>query len=127
MRRHKTAAALGTLIITLAGLFVGSAGTAQAAAQSCYGSGRSYASDEGNYWPHGDALAVSTSNCSDINVKPGSGTYVRTCFVPSSGGWYCNGWRWINGGSWGLAATDVKDGTKFYLAFDRHSTGSVAY
>ncbi|MFB7286744.1 hypothetical protein [Actinacidiphila glaucinigra] len=78
-------------------------------------------------WP-GSGSATATSNCNDINVKPTLGDYVRTCFLPSSGGTSCNAWRWIDGGTWGLAATDVKDGTKFYLQFQLgYEYGSVAY
>ncbi|WP_158690695.1 hypothetical protein [Streptomyces sp. 142MFCol3.1] len=40
----------------------------------------------------------------------------------------CNAWRSIDGGAWGLAAPDVKDGTKFYLQFQiGYEYGSVAY
>ncbi len=52
---------------------------------------------------------------------------MRTCFLPSSGGTSCNSWRYI-GTEWGLAATAVKHGTKFYLEFaDGYDYGSVAY
>lgn len=126
MHRRKAAAVLATLALTATGLLSISAGTAQAAAQSCNGTARNYVTDEVNSWPHA-SVAVTTSNCYDINVKPSAGTSVRTCFFPSSAPAYCNSWRWLNGGVWGLAATDVKDGTKFYLDFDRYSTGLVAY
>ncbi|WP_329382585.1 hypothetical protein OG625_19765 [Streptomyces sp. NBC_01351] len=126
MFRRKAAATLATLALTATGLLAVSAGTAQAGALACNDTARNYVTDEVNSWPHA-SLAATTSNCYDINVKPSAGTYVRTCFVPSSGGWYCNSYRWISGGVWGLAATDVKDGTKFYLDFDRYSTGRVSY
>ncbi|MFD4240093.1 hypothetical protein ACFWP3_00490 [Streptomyces sp. NPDC058525] len=126
MHRRKAAAALATLALTATGLFSVSTGTAQAAALACNDTARNYVTDEVNSWPHA-SVAVTTSNCYDINVRPNAGTKVRTCFFPSSAPSYCNGWRWLNGGVWGLAATDVKDGTKFYLEFDRYSTGRVSY
>ena len=95
--------------------------------QACYDTAKSYTTDSYNTWPHAPAWAYTTSACNDINVRPNSGTYVRTCFQPSSGSFYCNAWRWIPGGTWGLAATDVKDGTQFFLEFDRYSSGRVAY
>ncbi len=53
---------------------------------------------------------------------------MRTCFLPTSGGTQCNAWRSIAAGTWGLAATDVRDNTQFYLLFDKTwATGRVAY
>ena len=49
---------------------------AKAAAQSCNGTARSYTTDGSNSWPHA-SVAVTTSNCYDINVKPSAGTSVR--------------------------------------------------
>lgn len=123
-------------VLTAAALMAGgltaattaSATAAPATVQSCYGSAKSYATDSYNQWPaFPSGWAYATSNCADINVKPSSGTNVRTCFATSSGSYYCNSYRWIAGGTWGLAATDVKDGTKFHLEFDRYSSGLVAY
>ncbi|MFB6617847.1 hypothetical protein ACIGFK_12155 [Streptomyces sp. NPDC085524] len=126
MFTRKAAATLATLALTATGLLAVSTGTAQAGALACNDTARNYVTDEVNTWPH-DVLAVTTSYCNDINVKANATAKVRTCFVPSSGGWYCNSFRWVYAGTWGLAATDVKDGTKFYLEFDRYSTGRVSY
>lgn len=38
-------------------------------------------------WPQGAELAVTTSNCADINVKPNSSESVRACFSALGRGW----------------------------------------
>ncbi|MEQ4306329.1 hypothetical protein ABNF97_33975 [Plantactinospora sp. B6F1] len=95
------------------------------AIMSCYGSARSYDADSYNggpgRWP-ATGYATTTSNCIDINVKPNQGEYVKACLYQSStGSWRCNDYRWIPGGTWGEAATDVLNGTRFYLLFDMPS------
>ncbi|MFF2999460.1 hypothetical protein ACFVTC_33675 [Streptomyces sp. NPDC057950] len=69
-----------------------------------------------------------------INVKPsiaaGGGfdfVPVPTCFYPTSGSSYCNAYRDITVGTWSLAATDVKDGTRFIVQFQFSTKGSIAY
>ncbi|MEV6168069.1 hypothetical protein AB0L99_07560 [Streptomyces sp. NPDC051954] len=128
--RSRTAGILATVVLTAGGLTAATAATASAApavAQSCYGSAKNYSTDSLLSWPAYPAWAYTTSNCADINVKPNSGTYVQTCFDPTSGANYCNAMRWIPAGTWGLAATDVNNGTKFYLQFDRANSGITAY
>lgn len=128
--RSRAVRILAITALTAGGLTAAGTATATAApsaAESCYGSAKSYSTDSNNWWPQGSAWAYTTSNCADINVKPSSGVYVKTCFAPTSGDSYCNSYRWIAAGTWGLAATDVNDGTKFFLQFDRSSSGSVAY
>ena len=104
-----------------------------ASATTCFGSAKSYNPvDNGNeyVWP-ATTYAHATSYCNDINVRATveGFTYVpvRTCFVPSSGSIYCNAYRNVTSGTWGLAATDVLDGTAFYLEFQWYNHGSVAY
>jgi hypothetical protein len=103
---------------------------APASAATCYGTAKSYKSslyDSGWFW-YGSTYPSTTSNCYDINVKPMNGrVQVRTCFLPANGSGYCNGWRTIESDTWGTAATDVLDGTKFYLNFGGPSAGLVAY
>jgi len=101
------------------------------AIMSCYGSARSYTAESNNgdaaRWP-ATGYATTTSNCIDINVKSNQSEYVKACLYQSStGSWSCNAYRWIPGGTWGEAATDVLDGTRFYLLFDMSSNGIVAY
>ncbi|GAA3128874.1 hypothetical protein GCM10017687_50040 [Streptomyces echinatus] len=50
---------------------------------------------------------------------------MRTCFKTTG----CNGWRTLRAGNWGVAATDVLDGTKFYLQFagTSRATGLIDY
>jgi len=83
--------------------------------------------------PHPDSPHA-TSYCNDINVKPsiaagGGFNYVpvRTCLYPTTGGSYCNAYRNITVGTWGLAATDVNDGTAFIVQFAWSTQGSIAY
>ncbi|MEU1601150.1 hypothetical protein ABZ468_52830 [Streptomyces sp. NPDC005708] len=105
-----------------------------ASATTCLGTARSYIPvDNGDVylWPT-SGFAHATSYCNDINVKPaniGGFNYVpvRTCFYPTTGGSYCNAWRNITVGTWGLAATDVKDGTAFIVQFEWDSQGLIAY
>lgn len=130
--------AVGLLPAAFIGGTLASAPAAQASSpgevstQSCYGSAKSYTAvylAPGIYeWPASPGWAYATSNCNDINVKPTNGsTKVRTCFDPTSGDVYCNAWRSVPDDTWGEAASDVANGTKFYLEFDRASRGYVAY
>ncbi|MGW7542834.1 hypothetical protein ACWGKQ_17245 [Streptomyces sp. NPDC054770] len=121
---------LAITALTAGGLTAAGTATATAApsaAESCYGSAKSYTTSPSNWWPAGAAWAYTTSNCADINVKPNTDVNVKTCFDPTSGDSYCNASRKISAGTWGLAATNVSDGTKFFLQFDRSSSGIVAY
>jgi hypothetical protein len=128
-RAVKVLAAAALVAGGLSAATSGSATAATSAATSCYGSAKSYTADSTYYeWPQGAELAVTTSNCADINVKPNSSESVRTCFWPSgAGGWQCNAYRSIAAGTWGLAATDVKNGTSFYVQFKSASSGLIAY
>lgn len=134
MRRRIAAAALpvafigGTWAISPLAQASDSGAATPTVATSCLGTARSYSTSyssiTGYYdWPANDGLATTTSNCSDINVKPNATESVRTCFI--GGG--CNSFRTISAGTWGLAATGVLDGTEFWLDFKSGSTGSVAY
>ncbi|MFD9099024.1 hypothetical protein [Streptomyces collinus] len=96
------------------------AAAAPSAAQSCYGGAVSYSTTVG-YWPTGSAYARTSSACADINVKPNTTITVATCW--KSGG--CNAWRTISGGTWGVAATDVKDGTDYFLIFAASSSSGL--
>ncbi|MBW8705483.1 hypothetical protein MBT84_38355 [Streptomyces sp. MBT84] len=100
-----------------------SANAAPAVAASCYGSAKSFSTASDNTWP-ATSYARTTSNCGDINVKPNAGMWVQTCFLTTGA---CNKATWITGGTWGTAATNVLDGTYFYLHFDRPTSGLVAY
>ncbi|QXE32931.1 hypothetical protein KQY30_00100 [Streptomyces sp. GMY02] len=119
----------------LAGGLTATTGTLATAApnavQSCLGTAKPFSTTyaEPHFrWPRSGSVTA-TSSCNDINVKPVGLVWVSTCFLPTSGGTYCNGWHEIKPGTWGLAATDVLDGTKFYLQFYNavSSDGYVAY
>jgi hypothetical protein len=96
--------------------------------QSCYGSAKAINGTDPNWhWPPGGS-AYTTSNCVDINVKMNRTMQVRTCFEPTSGGIQCNAYRTVYANTWGLAATNVKDGTRFHLIFDTEAAfGLAAY
>ncbi|WP_405577156.1 hypothetical protein [Streptomyces sp. NBC_01190] len=98
------------------------ASAAPTTAQSCLGSAHSYTTGYDD-WPS-PGYATTTSNCSDINVKPNKTVAVRTCFRSTGA---CNAWRTISGGTWGLAATGVLNGTSFFLSFNQDNSGHVAY
>ncbi|WP_438306648.1 hypothetical protein ACSHXN_44340 (plasmid) [Streptomyces sp. HUAS TT11] len=124
----RTVRALVAAVVVAGGMTLVTVPSASAApATTCYGSAKSYASSgrDNLDWP-GKGVATTTSNCADINVKPNQGTYVQTCFWTNND-WSCNSLRWIAAGTWGTAATDVLNGTGFFLHFDRSSSGLVAY
>ncbi|MFE7118401.1 hypothetical protein ACFU99_23595 [Streptomyces sp. NPDC057654] len=73
-------------------------------------------SNDPSYWPKRGTYATTTTRCADINVKLNQTRDVQTCFKKGSG-WTCNGWRTLHQGKWGLAATDVLNGTQFFLQF----------
>ncbi|MGW7386007.1 hypothetical protein [Streptomyces sp. NPDC054794] len=81
--------------------------------------------DPNGHWPPYSST-YTTSYCNDINVKVNQQTEVETCFAPSSGGYYCNGFRTLYANTWGLAATDVRDGTNFWLIFGSTTVQGVA-
>ena len=121
-------AASALLTVGLAVLTPGSADADNPArAVSCYGQAVSYASGISNQWPSGAELAVTSSYCTDINVKPNATARVKACWwSDSSGGYTCNAYRTINAGTWGVAATNVLNNTHYYLQFAAASRGSVA-
>ncbi|MEV5011064.1 hypothetical protein AB0K74_15950 [Streptomyces sp. NPDC056159] len=96
-----------------------------ASAATCYGSAKSYATNDSWEWPEFGVPATATSNCNDINVMPTDrDMVVQTCFIKTG---KCNGPHTIRKGVWGVAATNVLSGTKFYLDFWGYSEGKVAY
>lgn len=134
MSARRILATLAAAVLAAGGLTAMT--TTPASAATCLGTARSFSPvDNGNeyVWPT-SGYAYATSNCNDINVKPsiaaGGGfnfVPVRTCFYPTSGSSYCNAYRDITVGTWGLAATDVKDGTRFIVQFQFSTKGSIAY
>ncbi|MBD3006406.1 hypothetical protein IEJ02_20370 [Streptomyces sp. 5-10] len=102
------------------------ASAAPTAAQSCYGNARVYSTTQYgtvHEWP-AQGYAKTTSACNDINVKTGKAVSVRVCFERTA---TCNSWKWTNAdGSWRAVATDVSDGTNFWLQFGTPSWGHVA-
>ncbi|MFF3730205.1 hypothetical protein ACFYXM_07760 [Streptomyces sp. NPDC002476] len=91
----------------------------QGAAASCYGSAKSYSKPDGSgYYPAGSATLTTTSNCSDINIKPNTNRYIAVCWVPSSGQVSCQAeYKLATGGQWNVIATNVQTGTRFYFVF----------
>ncbi|QEV21477.1 hypothetical protein [Streptomyces alboniger] len=121
-----TALAAGTLA---AGLLAGSAGTASAdvTPRSCYGSAKNF-STTNKVWPAYPNWATTTPNCADVNVKATIGANVTACFDQGPGRPHkCYPQRWLSQGVWDTAVTDVSNGKKFYLKFDRNTSGKIAY
>ena len=124
-RSYRAAGVLTAAVLTASGLTAAITGTATAApatTQSCYGSAKSF-STVNKVWPAYPNWAYTTSNCADINVKPNATVSVQTCWKDHS----CNSPRTIRAGQWGLAATKVLDGSKFYLKFSGNVSGQIAY
>ncbi|RAJ72665.1 MULTISPECIES: hypothetical protein [unclassified Streptomyces] len=98
---------------------------APAVALSCYGSAKSYTTDSVGFWPTGSGFAYTTSNCADINVKPTTTRRVRVCWKTSG---TCNAYRNAPAGQWTVAASDVLDGSGYWLDFEGSgvSRGQVA-
>ncbi|MBM0275020.1 hypothetical protein [Micromonospora tarensis] len=92
--------------------------------QSCYGNAKSYdAYNDYFYWPV-TGYARTTTACSDINIKPTDrGIYVAVCFRRTG---TCNGYKWAAQNSWTVIATNVLDGTDYWLDFTGVSRGQVA-
>ncbi|GAB2580340.1 hypothetical protein GCM10027168_11480 [Streptomyces capparidis] len=99
------------------------AAAAPAAIQACYDNTVAYASDSLNEWPS-SGWAVTTSSCSDINIKPTRAVDVQVCFRTTG---VCNGWRTAHSWVWTVAASNVRDNTQYYLKFNAQSQGLVAH
>ncbi|MDS0135438.1 MULTISPECIES: hypothetical protein [unclassified Amycolatopsis] len=127
MNRRK-ALSLVTVPLALAGLVFAPGPAASATVLACNDHFHTInGADPNGHWPpYGEA--VTTSYCYDINVKMTETVSVSTCFLPSSGGISCNSRRTVYANTWGLAATDVKDGTHFYLSFSKEGVyGRASY
>ncbi|MFD0418601.1 hypothetical protein [Streptomyces sp. NPDC127108] len=125
-RKIATALAAGTMT---AGLLTGGALTASAdvAPMSCYGSAKNF-STTNKVWPAYPNWARTTAHCADVNVKARVGAYVKACFDRGPGQPHkCYAKRWLSQGVWDTAVTDVPNGKKFYLKFDRNTSGLIAY
>jgi hypothetical protein len=130
-RKITTVLAAGTLA---AGLLAGGATTASAdvAPMSCYGSAQSF-STTNKVWPAYPNWKKTTRNCADVNVKAAVGADVQACFYQGKDSQgkdkphKCYPERWLSKGVWDTAVTDVADGKKFYLKFDRNTSGLIAF
>ncbi|BAC68191.1 hypothetical protein AQJ43_35580 [Streptomyces avermitilis] len=78
------------------------------------------------HWPATGYYATTTRDCEDINLKVNATRSVRTCFKATGS---CNAWSTARAKQWALAATDVSDGSDFYIQFSgtAKSTGYIAY
>ncbi|MEU7648144.1 MULTISPECIES: hypothetical protein [Streptomyces] len=129
MRSHRkiaTALAVGTLA---AGLLTGGAGTASAdvSPMACYDGAKNF-STTNKVWPAYPNWATTTTACADVNVKATIGANVQACFYQGEGVPHkCYPQRWLSQGVWDTAVTDVANGKKFYLKFDRNTSGKIAY
>ncbi|MGI5380393.1 hypothetical protein ACQEV2_40405 [Streptomyces sp. CA-251387] len=135
MRKHKIVSLTASAVLLGSGMIAATAGPATAsdtpisAARACTENAPRFTSWPGTgandpaFWPARGTYATTTPRCKDINLKLDADRSVRTCFKQGSG-WNCNSWRTLKAGRWGLAATDVLDGTKFFLQFAGTSRAS---
>lgn len=140
MRKAKFGALAASALLLGSGMTAATAGQAAASdtpvstARACTESAPRFTGSPGTgsndpaFWPARGTYATTTTRCVDINLKLDATREVRTCFKKGSG-WDCNGWRWLSAGRWGLAATDVLDGTKFFVQFKgtTRATGLIDY
>ncbi|MFC8665908.1 MULTISPECIES: hypothetical protein [Streptomyces] len=120
--RKSATACLAAALLASGALAAAPAAQAQPAdatgALSCYGSAKSFSKPAGDLFYPAAGHLTATSNCSDINIKSTYNVYVAACFLPTSGGEYCqSNWTYAPGGQWTVVATSVVDGTRFYFAF----------
>ncbi|MBQ1016672.1 hypothetical protein KBX71_02205 [Micromonospora sp. D93] len=94
------------------------------AIQSCYSNAKSYdAYNDAFVWPF-NGYARTTTACNDINIKPTDrGIYVSVCFRRTG---TCNGYKWAARNTWTVIATNVLNGTDYWLDFTGVSKGLVA-
>ncbi|RLV75951.1 hypothetical protein D3C57_142035 [Streptomyces rapamycinicus NRRL 5491] len=137
LRKLKIASLAASALLLGSGMTAATAGSAEAsdtpmsAARACTASAPRFTSSPGTsssdpaFWPARGTYATTTSRCKDINLKLDGSRSVRTCFKTTG----CNSWRTLRAGSWGVAATDVLDGTQFYLQFagTSRATGLIDY
>ncbi|MFD6986242.1 hypothetical protein ACFWAX_37020, partial [Streptomyces sp. NPDC059956] len=88
----------------------------------CYGGAFDYQSSQEGYWPL-EGHAPTSSRCADINVKSNTTRRVRACFWTGNGH-TCNAFRTVPAGQWTVAASNVLDGTRFYLDFEDNKVGT---
>lgn len=97
------------------------AAAAPARAQACYDHSVGYETvevGEKHRWPR-TGWATTSSYCADINVKANFMTDVRVCFRKTG----CNSSKTAYSRTWIEAATNVLDGTQYYLQFSSYSAG----
>lgn len=80
---------------------------------SCFGNARLFNKLTGFNQPNG-GYHQTTSNCSDINMRPNSTTRVRVCFQRTQA---CNSFKTAPAGQWTVIASNVVDNAGFYFNF----------
>jgi hypothetical protein len=93
-----------------------------ARAQACYDHSVGYETvplGELHRWPR-TGWATTSPYCADINIKANVMTDVKVCFRATG---RCNDFKTAYARSWIQAATNVLDGTKYYLLFSSYSAG----
>ncbi|MFI9379731.1 hypothetical protein [Kutzneria sp. NPDC052558] len=130
---HRLKAILAGAALAGAGLLPATAAHAEprpASVLACYDHAHSYSKPSGSFaYPTGAGYLTTTSACSDINLRPNTNRYVRVCFLPDAGGYYCqSSYKLATGGQWNVIATNVANSTDFWFDFrsDAQSSGSWA-
>ncbi|SBT53937.1 hypothetical protein GA0070621_5086 [Micromonospora narathiwatensis] len=134
----KAIAALGTMLVGLASSLV-LATTPASAATSCYDGAVSvsYNQADADDWRGTRGPYTTSSRCADINFKLTGVQYSRqysvgVCVMFNSSSNPCNYYTWFSStGTWKTIATNVYDGTKFYIYIQGQAggliTGQLAY
>ncbi|MER6270918.1 hypothetical protein [Streptomyces sp900105755] len=124
MGKRKTARLLAAGALLAGGVTASAVGSADAAnarsvatVQSCYGSAHTdyfYRRDSGGnaFYPDQGSYLTTTSACGDININPWVSYSFTVCFKATGS---CNGWHYAPANQWTVIASQVLDGTKFYV------------
>lgn len=84
-----------------------------ASSAGCYEGAVGYSKSDGNEYPQG-IFFTATGDCSDINIKPNAGVFVKVCFL---GGPCQPSFTVAPAGRWTAVATGVRSGANFVYQF----------
>lgn len=99
-------------------------------ASSCFGGAQLYSKKSNRpllYAPDGKWL-VTSSRCSDINVRPKTNRYMKICFGTSGSDCQAN-WTLAKANQWNAVAKGVKSGSRYIIWFRSNaaSNGAIAH
>lgn len=118
MRLKRMSVAVAAAAMTASALVSGASPAGATAGDSagalaCYDQQEFFSKPDGLVAPR-DGYFVTSSACSDINVKLDTGAEVRVCFSRTG----CqSSYKWAAANQWTVIATNVKDDVLYYLHF----------